>query len=544
MEMTGGEALAAQLAREGVSTVFGVPGVQLDHAVDGLYRERERIRFVPTRHEQAATYMADGYARSLGRPGVAMVVPGPGVLNAAAGLATAYACSSPVLLLAGQIASSHIGEGLGLLHEIPNQSALVASLTKWTGRAQGPAEIPALVRRAMHHLGAGRPRPVALELPPDVLAARAEITLVEPEDDREQGRLAPEEESVHRLVALLEASERPLLVAGGGALRSGAGAALGALAERLGAPVVVTDNGRGVLSDRHPLCLTSLSGRPLLRQADVVVGVGTRFVTLRGAPLPVDGHLALINADAADLGGVRRPEIALLADARLALGALADAIRGSRRARAPWADLGRLEAEARRAIDAVQPEAAYVAALRDAIPEDGVLVNELTQVGYLARVAYPVYEPGTLIGPGYQGTLGYGFPTALGVQVARPDRAVVSITGDGGFGWTLQELATARRESLPLVTVVFNDGAFGNVRRTQKAEFDGHVLGTDLANPDFVRLAEAFGVAGERVDGPEALGAALRSALSARTPALIEVRVGEMPSPWPLLTGASAADRR
>jgi acetolactate synthase-1/2/3 large subunit len=333
-------------------------------------------------------------------------------------------------------------------------------------------------------------------------------------------------------------------VVGGGALRADAGSAVVALAERLGAPVMVTDDGRSVVSDRHPLVVTSLGGRQLIGEADVVLGVGTRFVNLRGLRLAARGQVVLLNADPSDLGGVRAPTVAIEGDAALGLEALLAELDGERTRPPTWADLEAVRADAARQIAAIEPQAGYVRALREAIPEDGVLVNELTQVGYLARIAYPVYRPHTLLGPGYQGTLGYGFPTALGVQVARPDAAVVAITGDGGFGWSLQELATAQRYGLPLVTVVFNDGAFGNVRRTQQAEFGGRLIGTDLANPDFVQLSRAFGIHGERVDSPAGMAGAISAALRARAPALVEVQVGDMPSPWPLLTGVSAADRR
>jgi acetolactate synthase-1/2/3 large subunit len=541
MEMTGGEALAAQLVREGVSMVFGVPGVQLDHAFEGLYEQRNHIQFRGPRHEQAATYMADGYARTRGEAGVAMVVPGPGVLNAAAGLATAYACSSPVLLIAGQIPSRHIGEGLGFLHEIPDQGAVLRSLTKWTGRAMAPQEVPGLVREAFRQMWRGRPQPVALEIPPDILAARADMELMAPDpDERSRLRTVPDAGLVREAAALLRHAERPVLYAGSGILASEATAELAQLAERLQAPVVVSDNGRGALSDRHPLALTSLAGRRILPQADVVLVIGARFVAGNGQIMEVGARVILVNADPHDLGAPRRADVAIEADARMGLEALADELDDLPRRPGPWANLEPLRAAAAEEIAAVRPQADYVRALRAAIPEDGILVSELTQVGYVTRVAYPVYAPRTLLHPGYQGTLGYGFPTALGVKAGLPHRAVVSITGDGGFGWGLSELATAKRYNLGLVTVVFDDHAFGNVKRTQKQDFHGHVLGTDLVNPNYVHLAESFGIRGLRVDSPKTLEPALREALAADEPCLIEVPVGEMDSPWPLLMRRSA----
>jgi acetolactate synthase-1/2/3 large subunit len=531
MEMTGGQALAAQLVREGVSMLFGLPGVQLDWAFDGLYRHRDQIAFRGPRHEQATTYMADGYARTRGEPGVAMVVPGPGVLNACAGLATAYACSSPVLLIAGQIPSQHIGEGLGLLHEIPDQGVVLRSLTKWTGRASTPQEIPGLVREAFRQMRTGRPRPVALEVPPDVLAARADITLLTP-DPREQETLrpAPAPELVREAASLLKGARRPLIYAGYGVIASGATAELARLAEKLQAPVVVSDDGRGALSDHHPLALNTLAGEGALQQADVVLAVGTRFLARQNQPVATAAQVILLNVDPNDLGRPRQAALAILADAQKGLEALADELDSVPRRTGPWVDVEAARRQAAEALDGVQPQTAFVRALRAAIPEDGILVSEMTQIGYVARLAYPVYVPRTFIHPGYQGTLGYGFPTALGVKAGLPDRAVVSITGDGGFGWGLSELSTAKRYGIGLVTVVFDDKAFGNVKRIQKEQFEGHLLGSELVNPDWVRLAESFGIRGVRVETPAALEGALREALGGSDPCLIEVPVGEMDS--------------
>lgn len=541
MEMTGGEALAAQLVQEGVTMVFGVPGVQLDWAMEGLYAQRAHIQYRGVRHEQAATYMADGYARSRGEVGVAMVVPGPGVLNAAAGLATAYACSSPVLLIAGQIPSAHIGRALGFLHEIPDQSGILRSLTKWTARAARPEDIPRLVRAAVRQLHTGRPQPVALEVPPDVLSATSAVELLTPDArERDDLRTAPDPAAIRRAAEILGSASRPLVYAGSGVLASEASAALQRLAERLGAPVVVSDNGRGAISDRHPLALTSLSGRELMPLADAVLAVGARFVAGHAQSVHPHAAVILMNADPRDLGAPRRPTVSILADAKRGLTALADELDGKARGRASWADLAAARRQARAQIAAVHPQAEYISALRAAIPDHGVLVSELTQVGYVTRVGYPVYEPYTLIHPGYQGTLGYGFPTALGVKAGSPKRPVVSITGDGGFGWGLAELATAKRYHISLTTVVFDDQAFGNVKRTQQREFGGHILGSDLVNPDFVALARAFGIEGAVAHTPDELQHQLTDALAADEPYLITVPVGEMDSPWPLLTRRSA----
>lgn len=534
MEMSGGEALARQLTREGVTQMFGVPGVQLDFAVDGLAQVQDQIVFRNTRHEQAAAYMADGYARTTGDIGVFMVVPGPGMLNAMAALSTAYACSSPVLSIVGQIPSGTIGRALGMLHEVPEQSATLRTVTKWSGIARTASEIPRLVHDAFHAVRTGRPRPVGIEIPPDVLEARADISLLDP--DLAMAPVEPDAAAIREAAALLAAAERPAIYVGGGLLAAGASDELRELAERIQAPVVMSLHGRGALDNRHPLAVTSLAGREVLPRADVVLAVGSRFIDGLAKPVETasDAKIILVNAEEHDLGGPRRTDVAVHGDARLTLAALRDELDPIGR-RDLASELDAVRERADKQIAEITPQLSWVRALRDAIPEDGILVNELTQVGYLCEVAYPVYGPRTYITPGYQGTLGYGFATALGAKAGNPDRVVVSINGDGGFGWNLQELSTAKKYGIGLITVVFNDGAFGNVRRIQRNRFEGRLHGTDLTNPDFLKLAEAYGIAGARVTSPGALAATITAAAEGAEPMLIEVPVGEMPSAWHLL---------
>jgi acetolactate synthase-1/2/3 large subunit len=535
MYLSGGEALAHQLAREGVTRVFGVPGVQLDYAVDGLARVQDMVSYWNTRHEQGAAYMADGYARSTGDVGVCMIVPGPGMLNAMAALSTAYACSSPVLAIVGQIPSATIGRDLGMLHEVPGQSATLGTVTKWTGIARTPAEVPGLVHDAFRALRTGRPRPVGIEIPPDVLQGRADISLVDP--DPSAAPVVPDPVTIRKAAALLDGAERPVIYAGGGVEAAGAWDELRELAERIQAPVVMSLHGRGALDDRHPLALTSVAGRDILPLADAVLAVGTRFINGLAKPVRTTpgAPVILLNAEERDLGEPRTADVAVHGDARLGLAALRDATRAVRGSGGLVGDVVAARLHADEQVSEISPQISWVRALREAIPENGILVNELTQVGYLAQVAYPVYGPRTYITPGYQGTLGYGFPTALGAKAGSPGRVVVSINGDGGFGWNLQELATAKKYRIGLITVVFNDAAFGNIRRTQRTSFGKRLLGTDLVNPDYVALAGAFGIAGERVTSPEGLTAAITTAAGHGEPVLIEVPMGEVPSPWHLI---------
>ncbi|PRB43056.1 hypothetical protein CQ020_06070 [Arthrobacter sp. MYb23] len=531
-QLTGGELLAESLAAQGVDQIFGIPGVQLDAAADALQSRKEKISFTCARNEQATTYMADGYARSTDKEGVAMVVPGPGVLNALSGLATAYSANSPVLLLAGQIDSKAIGRGLGALHEIPDQSGHLARLTKWSAMARSADEIPGLVQEAFHQLRSGRPRPVALELPPDVLASfgSARIPSMVP-----FGPTQPEQRLIEQAAALLKQARRPMIYVGGGVLASGASSALQALAEKLEAPVLMSENGRGALDARHRLAFDALALRAFREDADLVLAVGSRFVSTFGTPVGTgSARVILLNADEADLTDPRPADLRIHSDADTGLQALSSA-------------LGNLSGESRETEFAsvrewldlqfqdIAPQREYLSAIRAALPDDGVFVSEFTQVGYAASACYPAYTPRTYIGPGYQGTLGYGFATALGVKAADRNRAVVSVNGDGGFSWTMQELSTAKRYGLGLVTIVFNDGFFGNVRRIQKNRYGARYFASDLTNPDYGELAGAFGIERARATTPAELRSVLLEAIPANEPILVEVPVGEFPSPWHLI---------
>ena len=532
--MTGGQALVRQLKLEGLDTLFGLPGIQLDWAFDALWEEREHFRVYYTRHEQACAYMADGYARATGRIGLCMVVPGPGLLNASAALSTAYACSSPVLCVTGQIHSDQIGKGRGLLHEINDQMGMIASVTKWQGLALTPQEIPGVVHRAVKELTTGRARPVEIEIPPNILEASVEVQLIEPDT---RTRPAPDPDRIDEAARLLGAAKSPLIFSGGGVISGGAWAELQHVAEMLEAPVVMTSNGKGALSVRHHLGVPARAARELAPDADALLVVGTRFVQglmQRDVPSWLKDGLPIMqmDIDAEEIGRNVSPAVGIVSDARLGLGALARALekhniaRPSRREE--MVDLKRyLEEDAARN----QPQADFAMAIRAELPEDGIYVQESTQVGYWSSQGFPVYEPRTYFTSGYQGTLGFGFATALGVQAGRPDRKVVSVNGDGGFFYNVQELSTMVQQKIPLTAIVFNDNAYGNVKRIQETRFGGHTIATELHNPDMLKLAEAYGVEGRRARSPADLRRTLNEVMKRNEPVLIEVPVGPMPQP-------------
>ena len=531
--MTGGQALVASLIANGVDTLFALPGVQLDGAFDALYDAQSQIRVIHPRHEQAAAYMADGYARTTGKVGACMVVPGPGLLNATAALSTAYACNSPVLCVTGQIQSDLIEFGRGLLHEIPNQLGMIRSVTKSSERAMTPPEIPGLVRRAFTEVRGGRPRPVEIEIPLDTLFASTDVALLAPAGP--PARFAGDPEALEQAARRLARADKPLIWSGGGVLGAGAWDELRRLAALLQAPVVMTANGKGALSDREPLAQNILGGMELLPGADVIFAVGTRFVDPATAKWKIgpDRTVIQMDIDADEIGRNYPVAVAVEADAKAGLAALADLIErigGERPSRTD--ELTALKQDIAERAGAIDPQADYALAIRQALPDDGIVFSEMTQVGYWANFAFPVYEPRTYLTPGYQGTLGYGFPTSLGAKVAHPDRPVVSINGDGGFGFCLNELSTMARHNIAAIAVVFTDDAFGNVKRIQQEQFGGRTIASDLRNPDFLKLAEAFGVSGRKAESPSQLRTAIEESIRANEPTLIAVPLGPVPNPW------------
>ena len=526
--ITGGQAVVDALSSHGFDTLFGLPGVQNDWLYNALYDADGAIRVIHTRHEQGAMYMALGQALATGKPAVANVVPGPGVLNAGAGLATAYALNAPVLLLAGQIPLPAIGRSLGVLHELPDQLGLLRSLTKWAGRIDDPAQAPWQVALAMQQLHSGRPGPVALEVPMDVLATRTEVAL--PSPSLPPAPAPVDTEAVEKAAELLGRAERPMVIVGGGAQDSAP--EVRRLATVLEAPVVGYRNGRGIADSRDYHSLTQPAARGPWDAADVVLLLGTHArVPVQKWPQSPDRTLIRVDVDAAALARNHRPDLGITGRLQDVLPLLLDRVeRHNRHRPSREEELRAARGEWERRSAVLEPQISYLKVIREALGEDGILVDELTQVGFASRITYPVYHPRTFISTGYMGTLGYGFPTALGVKVARPDVPVVSVTGDGGFMFASAELSTAVQQNIGLVTLVFNNDKYGNVEQMQRTQYGGRVIASELVNPDFVMMAESFGVEAYRVDSPAALAGCLPKAIDSGRPVLIEVSVADMPS--------------
>lgn len=521
--MTGGEALVAGLRDHHIDTVFGLPGAQTYGLFDALHRAQKDIRVIGARHEQACAYMAFGYTRSTGRPSVFSVVPGPGMLNAAAGLLTAFGCNEPVLMLTGQVPNAFLGKGRGHLHEMPDQLATMRGFVKWADRVNSPAEARVGVARAFQQMLSGRQGPAALEMPWDVFMQKGKV-----DEGAVLPALAPpsvDPDQIRDAAKLIKAGRHPMIFVGAGAF--GAAQAIRALAEEIDAPVVGFRSGRGIVSNDHELGLTIAAAYNLWPETDLMIGIGTRLEapSWRWPWQPPGLKTIRIDIDPHEMERLV-PDVAIVGDAGQATGLLVEAVRrggfqrekGRRKAIKDAAHLAEVQ------IRSVQPQMAYLDVLRRILPRDGFVTDELSQVGFASWYGFPVYDPRTYVTSGYMGTLGSGFPTALGIKAAHPGKAVVAITGDGGFMFAAPELATAAQYGLDVVTLVFNNNAFGNVRRDQREQFDGRTIVADLRNPDFVGFTESFGLRGASVNTPEDFGRELERALSEGGPQVIEIR--------------------
>lgn len=549
ISMTGGAAIVEALIANGVDTVYGLPGAQMYALFDALQQKADAIRTIGARHEQACGYMAFGHARSTGRPGVYAVVPGPGVLNTTAALCTALGTCAPVLCITGQVPSAFLGRGRGHLHELSDQLGVLRPLTKWCARIERAADAPEIINEAFRQMLSGRPGPVAVEMAWDVMASPGVV------EAKPAARIpvapAPSPVEVEAAARIVAAARHPVIMTGSGA--QDAAEAVQALAEAIDAPVSAFRGGRGVVSEASELGLSSYGAYKLWADTDVVIGIGSRvemptmrwtgMMTLHDR-LAEPRRLVRIDIDPAEM---RRlvPHAGIVADAEAGTRALLAAVRrlrgrkgpGAAERKAARARIAAAKAAARSEYASVQPQVAYLDVIRDVLPGDGFFVPELSQVGFASYFAFDVLGPRTYVSEGHQGTLGFGFPTALGVKAANPERPVLAVTGDGGFMFAVQELSTAVQYGLAVVVLVFNNAAYGNVLRDQKVGFGNRVIGSVLQNPDFLELAQAFGVAAHRVASPDALRPVLAKALKAKAPVLIEVQVaqGSEASPWPFI---------
>ena len=524
--------VAESLIVNGIDQLYCLPGIQNDGFFDSLFDRTDRITPIQTRHEQGAAYMATGAALATGHPQAFCVVPGPGFLNTTAALSTAWAVNAPVLALAGQIPLGAQGKGHGLLHEIPDQFGILERLTKSSHRITGSEDADTILRAAFRDLKSGRPRPVGLEIAVNLwgqhAAGNGDGLQVDP------GAMpALDTDAIDRAASLIAAARSPMIVVGGGAQDDAE--AVRQLASRIGAPVVAFRTGHGIVPDDEPLSIGMPVAHSLWADVDLVIGLGTRLQSQIMSWGQDDAMKVIhIDIDNAQIGRSAAVDVGIHARLCDALPPLLTAVDSEADSNTGWLDRV-ADVKARRTAEYARhlgPQLAWLGAIRDTLPPEGIFVDELTQTGYVSRFAFPTYAPRTFISTGYQGTLGYGVATALGVAHARRDVPVVAISGDGGALFTITELATAVHHRIPLTLVIFNDHAFGNVRRLQIDNYDSRLIASDLSSPNFAALATSFGAQGLTASTPDDLRGALDIAMAHDGPSVIEVPVGELPSPW------------
>ena len=522
-QRTGAAALTASLAAHGVDLLWGIPGT---HNLD-IYAELEPagIRHVLPRHEQGAAFAADGFARATGRVGVCLTTSGPGVLNAATALAQAWSDSIPVLLVSAGLPLRQPGRGNGYLHETKDLHGAMEAIVAYSHRVTSVGEIPSAVAQAFAVMTNGRPRPVHLEVPADVLRESADVELVRPAI---AAVAVPDRRALQAAARRLAAAERPAIVAGGGSVD--AGKSLRALAEWLGAPVATTFNGKGSLPSSHPLCVATglhlRSVHDLVADSDVVLVVGSELAPadLWDGPLALEGKLVRIDVDPAGVVANARPEVAVVGDAEATLEGLLgeeiDRAGPDRVARAgEWRE--RAAREARAAGERWQWVLDPIAA---ALGETGILAGDSAMVCYYGAAAgLPAHGPRSFLYPTGYGTLGYGLPAGIGAKLGRPADPVVVLIGDGGIMFTVAELAAAAAAGVALAVVVVDNGGYGEIRDEMLARGD-QPLAVDIEAPDFPGLARALGCHGEFVADADALALALRKALAADRPTLLHAR--------------------
>lgn len=561
--MTGGEAIVVCLQAYGVDTIFGIPGVHNLAIYDAL-RRTPAIRAITTRHEGGAGFMADGYARVTGRPGVCITITGPGAANALSPLTNAYADSSPVLLITSEVDNKVGGRGLGAFHEAPSQIDMLRGAVGWAERVTQAADIPAAFDRAWRAMTTGRPRPAALEIPTNILNDKADIPAPRPSTPS-----TPELDmsAVVEAANLLRRAERPIIYAGQGVLAAGASAELAAVAEALAAPVMMTYVGRGAIPADHPLSLgcgwTWPSGpfASFLSEADAVLIVGSSLDVMdtRDGTLPLPSQRVQIDIDAQAINKLYPITVPIVADARQALAALASVVsrqtsvvssqmtevtshksqvtdhksqvtghksqvtdHTARLTEVTAAIAGR-RAEAQ-ALIATKLGWQFIQTIQAASPRSAIIIGDAATINGWQLYHLPVYEPRTAPFPMHSAALGFALPAAIGAKLAQPQAAVIALCGDGGALFTAQELATAMHYGVNVVLVVFNDQGYRSIEGYQRRLY-GEVYAGELTNPDFTRYAEAFGALGLCAETPAALEGALRYALAADRPAIIEVPV-------------------
>lgn len=519
-----GGALVRLLREAGTEVCFGIPGIHTMELFRGLHENG--VRHVLSRSEQGAVFAADGYARATGRPGIALLISGPGVTNAATPIAQAYHDSIPLLVVSTVVPRAELELGCGALHELPDQQATMSSLTAFSEHVEDPAALPEVLARAFELFAYRRPRPVHVELPTDLLEAPAPALSYRPPTG---SRPAPADAEVAAAAAKLAAAERPAVLVGGGGID--AGAEVERVAERLGAPVALSLNAKGAIADGHPLSLgttlTTAATMRALSAADALLAVGTEFAPIdsyyAGVELQPSGELIRLDIDPGQLQARFPASATIGADAALGLGALDRALGGL--GVGPAADGPERAARIRAEVEwwpRARPLLPLVEAIGAALPADAVVACDSTQLAYIGQSAWPGRRPRAWQIPAGLGTLGPALPLAIGASIARPEATAVCVSGDGGLLYSIGEMAAAASLALPLLMLLWNNDGYEEMR--DEMDLKGiPQIGTEASAEDFQMIARGFGWSAFRPRDLDEVAATLASAAAPQRPTLIEL---------------------
>jgi acetolactate synthase-1/2/3 large subunit len=543
--MNGARALVEALEKRGVKVIFGIPGGAVLDICEAL--ANSNIRTILTRHEQCAAHAADGYARASGKVGVCMATSGPGATNLVTGIATAYMDSSPIIALTGQVARRLIGRDAFQEADI---IGITCPITKHNFQVERASDIPLIIEKAFQIASSCRPGPVLVDVPKDVQSELADVEAGRDLEDAFQPNHAPHPLQVKRAVELLAAAERPMIIAGGGVIASNASEELLAVAELLMAPVATTLMGKGAIPENHPLA-TGLLGmhgtvasNNLIQEADVVLAVGTRFsdrTTGKIDEFCPDAKIIHIDIDAAEIGKNVEADVPIVADAKKALQEIykllqAKIVKKERSALMAKIKEFKEQLEGKANCESELKPPRLMVEIRKLLPEDAIITTEVGQNQMWAAIYLKVYKPRTFISSGGLGTMGFGFPASLGAKVARPDVPVVDIAGDGSFIMTEQDLATSVEENIPVTVVVLNNSVLGMVAQWQRLFYNRRYFAVNLGRvPDFVKLAEAYGAQGFRVQTLEEFSSAFKKAIKSEVTTVIDVPISPEENVLPMV---------
>ena len=512
----GAELLVECLYKHGVRDVIGMPGSHSTSIYDAIH-QHGGMQTILCRNEQAGAFMADGYARVTGRPGIICTTAGPGATNALTGIAEAFSDSVPMLLVAGQVNHDRIQEECGRYHEMDLESVF-RPCVRFAATVMQNAEIVSIVARAFESMIGARPGPAAIFCPRDLMDEPAEAS-----DEMfavELKRKCATAEVIDKATTAILESERPVILAGGGAVSSGAAVQVANLAERLCCPVVTTLNGKGILDERSIFSLghgRTRRARAILARSDLLIAIGCRFteVFTASGTTPIPSKIIQIDIDPTQIGINYPVEVGLIGDARTVLEAL---LRGMEYRETSWQRIWKT----RRDTAQLKPEW-FIDTLRSEIPENSIVFADASEMGLRLQCDFPAYSARSFFYPSNYATLGWGLPAAIGGAIGTRERVVVCVCGDGGFLMAAQELATARRYDLKLIVIVHNDSTYGAIKAIQRSKHECRYVDVDLNNPDFQKFAQSFELPSFRVHNAADFAAAIRQALAHGGPSFIEV---------------------